>query len=112
MGLRMPTLSPDTMAIILPLSILFAASLLFGIGLVWARFRDRQMQVCLQLECSAQAILDQIEPWAGSQAAAWEWYQTYPIAPLGGQTAEQLVAQGRTHEVMVYLAHIRQGGYA
>ncbi len=97
------------MAIILPLSILFAALLLFGAGLVWARFRDRQTQICLQHERHDQAILDQIEPWAGSRAAAWAWYQTYPIAALGGQAAEQLVAQGRTHDVMVYLDHIRQG---
>tara|TARA_Y100001951_G_C11132561_1_gene179058 strand:+ start:366 stop:572 length:207 start_codon:yes stop_codon:yes gene_type:complete len=57
-------------------------------------------------------ILDQIASWAGSRAAARAWYQSYPIASLGGMTAHQLVTQGRTREVLDYLAHIRQGGYA
>ena len=57
-------------------------------------------------------ILDQIASWAGSRAAARAWYQSYPIASLGGLTAQQLVTQGRTREVLVYLDHIRQGGYA
>jgi hypothetical protein len=57
-------------------------------------------------------ILDQIASWAGSRAAARAWYQSYPIASLGGMTAHQLVTQGRTREVLAYLAHIRQGGYA
>ena len=57
-------------------------------------------------------ILDQIASWAGSRAAARAWYQSYPIASLGGMTAHQLVTQGLTREVLDYLAHIRQGGYA
>ncbi|MEL7983116.1 hypothetical protein AAG584_24020 [Vreelandella titanicae] len=100
----MLSLSPDALATLLPLGILFAALLMFGGGLVWARYRDRQTLI--------QDILIQIEPWAGSRAAAWAWYQTYPIAALGGLTAEQLIARGKADEVTAYIAHIRQGGYA
>lgn len=108
----MSVFSPDAVAVILPLSILFATLLLFGIGLTWARYRDRQNQERLEWEQRAQIILDRIEPWAGSRAAACAWYQTYPISALGGLTAEQLVTQGRTQEVIAYLAHTRNGGYA
>lgn len=92
------------MAALLPLGILLAALLLFGAGLVWARHRDRKEQL--------QTILEKVEPWVGSQEAAQAWYQNYPIAALGNLTAADLVAQGRYQDVIVYLAHIEEGGYA
>lgn len=104
-------LSPDALAILLPLGILFAALLMFGGGLVWARYRDLQNERQVR-ETLIQDILIQIEPWAGSRAAAWAWYQTYPIAALGGLTVEQLITRGKADEVTAYLAHIHQGGYA
>lgn len=107
----MPSLSPNALSIALPIGILFTALLLFGTGLVWARYRDRQNKR-EDREKLIQAILDQIEPWAGSRSSAWAWYKTYSISALGGQTAEQLVTQGKAQEVIAYLAHIRQGGYA
>ncbi|WP_280564797.1 MULTISPECIES: hypothetical protein [unclassified Chromohalobacter] len=100
----------NAVAILLPLGILFTALLLFGGGLAWARYRDRQE--CHNREQQTQTVLEQIEPWAGSRAASWAWYQTYPISALGGLTAEQLVSQGRTCEVLAYLEHIREGGYS
>ncbi|WP_444679715.1 hypothetical protein [Halomonas sp. E19] len=57
-------------------------------------------------------ILTQIEPWAGSRAAAWAWYQSYPIAALGNWTAADLVARGRAEDVLRFLDHIEAGGYA
>lgn len=57
-------------------------------------------------------ILRRIEPWAGSLSAAWSWYRSYPIAPLGGLTAEELVARGRADDLRAYLTHIAEGGYA
>lgn len=107
----MPSFSPNMLAILLPLGILLAALLLFGSGLTWARYRDHQNEKQDQ-EKLTQAILDLIEPWAGSRNAAWVWYQTYTISALGGLTAEQLMARGKAHEVIAYLAHIQQGGYA
>lgn len=104
-------LSPDSLAILLPLGILFSALLIFGIGLVWARYRDHQNKM-QDREKLIQAILDKIEPWAGSRSSAWAWYQTHPISALGGLTAQQLVAEGRAYEVIAFLDHIHQGGYA
>lgn len=57
-------------------------------------------------------ILTRIAPWAGSISAAWSWYRTYPIAPLGDLTAEELVSHGRANDVRAYLSHIAEGGYA
>lgn len=107
----MPSLSPDVLAVLLPLGILIAALLLFGTGLVWARYHDRQNER-QDREKLTQAILDLVEPWAGSRSAAWAWYQTYTISALGGLTAEQLMVQGKADEVIAYIAHIREGGYA
>ncbi len=107
----MLSLPSDVLAILLPIGILIAALLLFGSGLAWALYRDghneRQNQEDLTRE-----VLDLIEPWAGSRTAAWAWSQTYAIPALGGLTAEQLMMQGRAHDLMAYLAHVREGGYA
>ena len=107
----MSSLSPDVLAVLLPIGILIAALLLFGTGFVWARYRDRQNER-QDREKLTQAIVDLVEPWAGSRNAAWTWYQTYTISALGGLTAEQLMVQGKADEVIAYIAHIRQGGYA
>lgn len=57
-------------------------------------------------------ILKRVEPWAGSLSAAWSWYRAYPIAPLGGLTAEELVSHDRGNDVREYLSHISEGGYS
>lgn len=57
-------------------------------------------------------ILQYIEPWARSIGGAWSWYRTYPLAPLGDLTAEELVSRGRADDVRAYLSHIAEAGYA
>ena len=57
-------------------------------------------------------ILDRIEVWAGSRIQAKKWYCSYPIAALGGLTAEQLVSEGRIEDLVAYLDHIETGGYS
>jgi hypothetical protein len=75
--------------------------------------KDRRESVATQQRLrQAVEILKRIEPWAGSLSAAWSWYRSYPIAPLGGLTAEDLVSHGRANEVREYLSHIAEGGYA
>ncbi|CDG52413.1 MULTISPECIES: antitoxin Xre/MbcA/ParS toxin-binding domain-containing protein [unclassified Halomonas] len=66
----------------------------------------------LQESAKQEVVLKEIELWSGSRPEALNWYHTYPIAALGGLTAQELVTQGRTHEVLEYLRHIRDGGYA
>ncbi|WP_346797985.1 XRE family transcriptional regulator [Halomonas sp. Bachu 37] len=75
--------------------------------------RDRLTSVATQQRLrQATEILKRIEPWAGSLSVAWSWYRSYPIAPLGGLTAEDLLSQGRADEVREYLSHIAEDGYA
>ncbi len=59
-----------------------------------------------------KVILPRIEAWSGSREAACRWYREKPIPSLGGLTAQQLAARGRVAEVLAYLEHIDQGGYA
>ncbi|WP_416138959.1 XRE family transcriptional regulator [Halomonas sp. HK25] len=86
-----------------------------AIGLVYS---ERTRENCLYMALAQQrlfqvvTILTSIEPWAGSMSAGWSWFRHYPIAPLGGVTAENLVAQGRGDAVKAYLSHIEQGGFA
>lgn len=75
--------------------------------------KDRLHAVSTQQRIrQAMEILKRIEPWAGSISGAWSWYRTYPIAPLGDLTAEELVSRGRADDVRTYLSHIAEGGYA
>ena len=78
---------------LLPLGIFAATITLFAAGLVWSRRRDRLLAQRQANQALAQEIIEKIEPWAGNGEAAWAWYRSFPIAALGGQTAEQLVAQ-------------------
>lgn len=57
-------------------------------------------------------LLQRIEPWAGSLSGAWSWYRTYPLAPLGDLTAEELFNRGRADDVRAHLSRIAEGGYA
>lgn len=75
--------------------------------------KDRRESVATQQRLrQTLEILKRIEPWAGSLSAAWSWYRSYPIAPLGDLTAEELVSHGRANDVREYLSHIAEGGYA
>lgn len=75
--------------------------------------KDRLHAVATQQRLrQTMEILKRIEPWAGSISAAWSWYRTYAIAPLGDLTAEELVSHGRADDVRAYLSHIAEGGYA
>lgn len=57
-------------------------------------------------------ILRRAQSWAGSEAAAWAWYRSTSIPSLGGLTPEELVARGQSDDVMAYLNHLVDGGYA
>jgi hypothetical protein len=51
-------------------------------------------------------IINLVLPWVGSTARAVTWYRTRPLPGLDGQTAEQLVNQGRTEVVKAQLARV------
>lgn len=59
-----------------------------------------------------KVILPRVEVWAGSREEALRWYRETLIPALGDLTAQQLVARGRMADVLSYIEHIDQGGYA
>lgn len=60
----------------------------------------------------ATQILTRVQPWAGSEGAAWAWYRSTTIPALGDLTPEELVSRGRGDDVRAYLTHLADGGYA
>jgi hypothetical protein len=57
-------------------------------------------------------ILNRVEPRFGSALIAYAWYRSEPLAGFGGQTAMQLVQDGRADEVMEYLDAVDAGIHA
>ena len=66
--------------------------------------KERLRQLADVLRCTA--------PWAGSVEMAWAHYRSYPIPALGGMTPEALLASRRADELLEYLQHLDEGGYA
>lgn len=73
---------------------------------------DEMLHKTPSIDTDMSTVLEKIEPWAGSRQEALKWYRTHTIAALGGFTAQELVERGRTGEVLEYLRHIQNGGYA
>lgn len=57
-------------------------------------------------------ILNRIEPRFGSALIAYAWYRSEPLTGFGGQTAMQLVREGRAAEVMDYVDAVEAGVHA
>lgn len=57
-------------------------------------------------------ILNKIEPRFGSSAQAREWYESEPLSGFGGNTAMQLVHDGRADEVLAYFEAVDVGIHA
>jgi hypothetical protein len=51
-------------------------------------------------------VINLVLPWVGSTTRAVAWYRTRPLPGLDGQTAEQLVNQGRAPVVKAQLARM------
>lgn len=74
-----------------------------------ARLRANRTQQRLG---SVVQILNRVLPWTGSVNAAWAWYRSQPLPGFGDSTAEQLVKDGYSKDVLEYLEDISNGGYA
>ena len=48
-------------------------------------------------------ILNKVEPRFGSSLVAYAWYRSEPLAGFSGQTAMQLVRDGRAADVLDYV---------
>lgn len=57
-------------------------------------------------------ILNRVEPRFGSALIAYAWYRSEPLAGFDGQTAMQLVREGRAGEVMDYIDAVDAGVHA
>jgi len=57
-------------------------------------------------------LLNRVEPRFGSALIAYAWYRSEPLAGFGGQTAMQLVREGRASDVMEYIDAVDAGVYA
>lgn len=75
-------------------------------------FLNRRLDQLHGHDPDAEVILSRIETWASSREAAEDWYRYTPIPALGGNTAQQQVAKGGVNDVLAYLDHLGQGGYA
>jgi Protein of unknown function (DUF2384) len=57
-------------------------------------------------------ILNKIEPRFGSELIAYAWYRSEPLPGFSGQTAMQLVRDGRAADVLDYIDAVDAGVYA
>jgi len=57
-------------------------------------------------------ILNKVEPRFGSALMAYAWYRSDPLAGFFGQTAMQLVLNGRANEVLDYIDAVDAGVHA
>lgn len=57
-------------------------------------------------------VIDRVRNWSGSIMQAYAWYRSEPLPSFGDKTAEDLVKEGRAEDVMAYLLHLDEGGYA
>ena len=57
-------------------------------------------------------ILNKVEPRFGSSLVAYAWYRSEPLAGFSGQTAMQLVRDGRSADVLDYVDAVDAGVHA
>lgn len=57
-------------------------------------------------------ILTRVRGTLGSNLAAYAWYRAEPLPGFGGQTASQLVREGRAGEVHAFLDAASVGAFA
>ena len=57
-------------------------------------------------------ILNKVEPRFGSALLAYAWYRSEPLPGFGGQTAMQLVREGKADEVLAMIDAVDAGVHA
>ena len=57
-------------------------------------------------------VLNKVEPRFGSELLAYAWYRSEPLAGFAGQTAMQLVKEGRANDVLEYIDAVDAGVHA
>ena len=57
-------------------------------------------------------VINKVEPRFGSALIAYAWYRSQPLPGFSGQTAMQLVREGRADEVLDYVDAVDAGVHA
>ncbi|MBZ9845941.1 DUF2384 domain-containing protein [Mesorhizobium sp. B2-9-1] len=57
-------------------------------------------------------IVNKVEPRFGSALMAYAWYRSEPLPGFSGQTAMQLVREGRADEILDFIDAVDAGIYA
>lgn len=57
-------------------------------------------------------VINKVEPRFGSSLMAYAWYRSEPLAGFSGQTAMQLVRDGRADDVLDYVDAVDAGVHA
>lgn len=57
-------------------------------------------------------VVNKVEPRFGSALMAYAWYRSEPLSGFSGQTAMQLVRNGRAEEVLDYIDAVDAGVHA
>lgn len=57
-------------------------------------------------------VLNKVEPRFGSALLAYAWYRSEPLSGFSGQTAMQLVKDGRANDVLDYVDAVDAGVHA
>jgi uncharacterized protein (DUF2384 family) len=57
-------------------------------------------------------VINKVEPRFGSALMAYAWYRSEPLPGFSGQTAMQLVREGRAEDVLDYIDAVDAGVHA
>ena len=57
-------------------------------------------------------VINKVEPRFGSALIAFAWYRSEPLPGFSGQTAMQLVREGRASEILEFIDAVDAGVYA
>jgi len=57
-------------------------------------------------------VINKVEPRFGSALIAYAWYRSEPLSGFSGQTAMQLVREGRADDVLDYVDAVDAGVHA
>jgi len=57
-------------------------------------------------------VINRVEPRFGSALLAYAWYRSEPLAGFAGQTAMQLIKDGRADDVLEYIDAVDAGVHA
>ena len=84
-----------------------------GLGRDAVQRRDRVRSDKVQRRLREMVeIVNKVEPRFGSPLMAYAWYRSEPLSGFSGQTAMQLVRDGRASEVLDYVDAVDAGVHA